>query len=203
VIEFLKAALSVLIVLGAGLPFGYLGKPTEMGLGILAGAIAATFINIDKIQRVKGGSFEAEMRMVVNEAYATIESLRQLAKPLIRSAMYNITRGNRLGQTPDEESVITAELESLASELKIIDDGLVRGTLISIVSFSPGIGLLIFSGHFQETSEVNCKSFFPSRTTLLLSALMLKHFQTSTAIYFNQKTESGWLPTFAVERLRL
>ncbi len=42
--------------------FGYMGKPAEMGLAIVAGAIALAFANIDKIRKFKGAGFEAEMR---------------------------------------------------------------------------------------------------------------------------------------------
>ena len=42
--------------------FGYLGRPAEMGLAIVAGSIALAFSYIDKIQRFKGAGFEAEMR---------------------------------------------------------------------------------------------------------------------------------------------
>lgn len=53
--------------------FGYAGKPTEMGLCILAGALSLAFANIDKISKFKGAGFEAEMRdkveaMVAKEA---------------------------------------------------------------------------------------------------------------------------------------
>lgn len=40
-----------IFILVASSFFGYIGKPTEMGLAILAGAIALAFANIDKIRR--------------------------------------------------------------------------------------------------------------------------------------------------------
>lgn len=43
--------------------FGYVGKPTEMALVIVASALALSFLNMDKIQRFKGAGFEAEMRL--------------------------------------------------------------------------------------------------------------------------------------------
>lgn len=42
--------------------FGYVGRPTEMGLSIAAAALALAFCNIDKIRKFKGAGFEAEMR---------------------------------------------------------------------------------------------------------------------------------------------
>ncbi|MDP3795594.1 MAG: hypothetical protein Q8R06_00390 [Polaromonas sp.] len=60
-------------LLGASSYFGYIGKPTEMGLSILASVLALAFTNIDKIRKFKGAGFEAEMRdkveaMVAKEA---------------------------------------------------------------------------------------------------------------------------------------
>ena len=42
--------------------FGLKGQAAEMALVVLASALALAFLNIDKIQRFKGGGFEAEMR---------------------------------------------------------------------------------------------------------------------------------------------
>ena len=50
--------------------FGLLGKPTEMGLSILAGALSLAFSNIDKISKFKGAGFEAEMREKVGAIIA-------------------------------------------------------------------------------------------------------------------------------------
>jgi hypothetical protein len=58
----------VLLVVSSVLAF--LGKPTEMGLAILAGAIGLAFANIDKIRKFKGAGFEAEMREKVEAVVA-------------------------------------------------------------------------------------------------------------------------------------
>ena len=42
--------------------FGTESKPTEMGLVIVASAIALSFANINRIQKFKGAGFEAEMK---------------------------------------------------------------------------------------------------------------------------------------------
>ena len=56
------AQASAFFVLLAGpFTFGILGMPTEMGLCILAAAIALAFSNIEKIKRFRGAGFEAEM----------------------------------------------------------------------------------------------------------------------------------------------
>jgi len=51
-----------IVLFGFSLLFGFLGKPTEMGLAILAGSLGLAFLNIDKIKRFKGAGFEAEMK---------------------------------------------------------------------------------------------------------------------------------------------
>jgi hypothetical protein len=67
-----------IFILVASSFFGYIGKPTEMGLAILAGAIALAFANIDKIRRFKGAGFEAEMREQLNTIVAKeTEPLRE------------------------------------------------------------------------------------------------------------------------------
>lgn len=64
---------SFAVLLGGPIVFGALGKSTEAGICVVAGAIGLAFINIDKIKRFKGGGFEAEMKeqleaMVAKEA---------------------------------------------------------------------------------------------------------------------------------------
>ena len=50
----------VLLVVSAGL--GFMGKPAEMGLAIVAGAVALAFSDIEKFIRIKGAGFEVELR---------------------------------------------------------------------------------------------------------------------------------------------
>lgn len=44
--------------------YGFIEKPAEMGMAVLAGALGLAFSNLDKISRFKGAGFEAEMNMV-------------------------------------------------------------------------------------------------------------------------------------------
>lgn len=53
---------SFMIMLLGSLAFGYLGKPAEMGLAIVAGAIAFSLANLDKFSKIKGAGFEAELK---------------------------------------------------------------------------------------------------------------------------------------------
>jgi predicted transcriptional regulator len=60
-INTIAQASGFFVLLAGPITFGMLGKPTEMGLCILAAAIALAFSNIEKIKRFKGAGFEAEM----------------------------------------------------------------------------------------------------------------------------------------------
>lgn len=120
-----KNTISLLCIVCPGLYFGFIGKPTEMGLAIVAGAIAAAFMNIDKIQRFKGAGFEAEMKKAVDEAYATLENLRELATPLLVSILANLTYFGRFGgMDPHRKHKFKDELKDIADKLSITDNEL-------------------------------------------------------------------------------
>jgi hypothetical protein len=84
----------VVLLLALAVLFGLLGKPTEMALIIVASAIALAFINIDRIQKFKGGGFEAEMREVIKEASATIDQLRDVACAGAEPTLTSLMAGN-------------------------------------------------------------------------------------------------------------
>lgn len=83
-----------LLMLTLAMVLGVLGKPTEMGLIIVAGAISIAFLNIDRIQRFKGAGFEAEMRQAVEQAHATVEQLRALAAASAESTLTTLMADN-------------------------------------------------------------------------------------------------------------
>lgn len=57
--------LAFIFILGGSFYFGYVERPVEMGLAIVAGSIALAFSYIDKIEMFKGAGFEAKMRQQV------------------------------------------------------------------------------------------------------------------------------------------
>lgn len=61
-VTFQIASYGMLLVISS--VYGFLERPTEMGLAVLAGALGLAFCNIDKISKFKGAGFEAEMHMV-------------------------------------------------------------------------------------------------------------------------------------------
>jgi predicted HTH transcriptional regulator len=50
------------ILLGGTMVLGFLGKPAEMGLAIVASAMALVFSDIERFKRIKGAGFEAELK---------------------------------------------------------------------------------------------------------------------------------------------
>lgn len=122
-----KSLISAIIVLLPACAFGLLRMPTEMGLAIVAGAIAAAFLNLDRIERFRfrGAGFKAEMKRVVEEAYATIESLKALAKPLVLSTLNILTFSGRWGGMDLHQTHELAEgLERVAKSLSLHDKDL-------------------------------------------------------------------------------
>lgn len=83
--------------------FGVMGKPTEMGIIVVAGGIALAFLNIDKIQKFKGAGFEAEMKRAVEEANATIEQLREVAATSSEVILTDLMAGNFMSGTTLEK----------------------------------------------------------------------------------------------------
>lgn len=60
--KFWPQVASFVVLLGGSTLLGTMGRPTEMGIAVLAGALGLAFSNLDKIARFKGAGFEAEMR---------------------------------------------------------------------------------------------------------------------------------------------
>lgn len=123
-----KFALNLVLIItliASALLFGLLEKPTEMGLIIIGCSICLAFANIDQIQRFKGAGFEAEMKKAVEEAYATTESLRALAKPLVLSMLENLIYAGRWGgMNGKRKHKLKEELDALSNSLEIHDESI-------------------------------------------------------------------------------
>ena len=121
-----KSIISVLLVLLPTLCFGYLGKPAEMGLAIVAGGVAGLFLNIERIKAFKAGpsGIEAELKEVLEEAYATMANLKALGRPLLLVTFDVLTRGGRWGWGASGDPLkhrLVRELEEVAEAL-FLDD---------------------------------------------------------------------------------
>jgi hypothetical protein len=92
-----------------------------MGLAIVMGAIAAAFMNIDKIAEFSGGGFSAKMREAINEAYATLDRVKKITEPLINLGIENLTLSGRQAASIGfgEKHRILEELSTSASEVGI------------------------------------------------------------------------------------
>jgi len=55
---------SYVVILGGSMILGLIGRPVEMGLAIVAGAIVLSFANLEKFSRIKGAGFEADLRLM-------------------------------------------------------------------------------------------------------------------------------------------
>lgn len=118
----IKVYLTFLVIVVPGIVFGMNGKTVEMGLAIVLGALAGAFLNIDKFAKFKGAGFEAELRVAVEQAYATIENMKEVAKPLIITSLSNMTFANQIGGASlSEKYKYKSELVKLAHSLKIVD----------------------------------------------------------------------------------
>lgn len=95
--KYLKSIFSLAVIIIPAIFFGYRSQPTEMGIMVVASSIAVAFLNIDKMQKIKGAGFEAEMKKVIDEGYITIDNLRSVALPLIVAAIDTISWGKRWG----------------------------------------------------------------------------------------------------------
>lgn len=113
----------IAIMLIPSIFFGMAGKTTEMGLAIISSSITCAFIHIDKIQKFKGAGFEAEMKKVVDEAYVTINALREFSIPLIKATMNSLNYGNRFGGLNIKERVLMKEqIENMVHNFNLTND---------------------------------------------------------------------------------
>lgn len=123
---FIKIIIPTIAIFIPSLIFGFIGKPTEMGLAIVAGSLTIAFVNIDKIESFKSGVFEAkmkEMKKVVDEAYATIDNLKEISIPLIISTLNTITYLGRLGGIGlSQKHNLKNDIEGLIKKFDIKDE---------------------------------------------------------------------------------
>ena len=84
-------------MLGASALFGYLDKLGAMSLSIVAGAIGMAFANLDSFSKIKGAGFVAELRLAVDQAYATTSSVKKLSAAFTSSILGLIAGEGRWG----------------------------------------------------------------------------------------------------------
>lgn len=118
-VNFLLIAL--LVILPA--VFGWFGKTAEMGVIVVACSLALCFANLHRIESFKGAGFEAQMRNAVEEAYATLERLQEMVRPVARANIANVAYGDRWDSIDRETAhQLMAELSGLVPSLELQDD---------------------------------------------------------------------------------
>jgi hypothetical protein len=119
----LKIIVTLTLILGPSLYFGILSKPAEMGIALAAGALAAAFINIEKLQKFKGAGIEFELKEAVKEAQATIETLKSFTEPLFVSSIRFMSDGLTWDGIPiNVQHDIVRKIEKVANDNKASDD---------------------------------------------------------------------------------
>lgn len=152
-------AIAFAFLLGGSSYFGYVARPTEMGLSILAAVLALAFTNIDKIRKFKGAGFEAEMRekvevMVAKDAEPSVEgrpqaltmeaySLDESTKKVIRSLGSSKYTWRSLGGIATESGLPASEIRRALQWLQ--ENGL---------AVAAGVGRQVNWGLTEEGREV-------------------------------------------------
>ncbi|EGQ8002316.1 hypothetical protein [Vibrio vulnificus] len=102
--------------------FGLKGMTAEMGIAVAASCVFLAFANLDKFTKFKGAGFEAELREAVSEANATINELKELAKPLIRTNFEILAQANRMqGSNFEKTHDLFDQLQSLQVKFQLED----------------------------------------------------------------------------------
>jgi hypothetical protein len=118
----------------------------EMSLAIGAIGIALAFANLDKIARFKTPAFEAELRTVVDKAYAAIEQLKDLGLALSAPIADELAISGRMLQyiplkyKLERVQKIAATLKELGASQAEID--LATATIYGRVSHDHLIGIV-------------------------------------------------------------
>ena len=95
--------LCLVFTLVAPLMLAFLGKATEAGIVAGAGFICMAFTQLDKFAEFSGLGFKGKMREMErakDEAYASIEAMRELAKALTSLSMEGLIGTGRGGGRP-------------------------------------------------------------------------------------------------------
>jgi hypothetical protein len=172
--EAFRALLSALLPLGPAVWFGLCSKPKEMGLAILAGSIAAAFLNIDKIKSFKGGGCAAEMRELQKakaEAYATIEELRQVTKPVLELGLYTLASYGRVGGMDTAiKHRLRDDILRIAKDVKVSEDAALQSADDLFIRLHTWDHFSAFVESLPQTTKANLRSMqnylsdaYPSR----------------------------------------
>jgi hypothetical protein len=102
--------------------FGLKGMAAEMGIAVAASGIFLAFANLDKFSEFKGAGFEAKLREAVDEANATIENLKEVARPLIITNLFVLAKAGRFSEGAfNKTHDVFDQLAELQSEIGLLN----------------------------------------------------------------------------------
>ena len=98
IMSILLNIVGFILLIASVFVFGLKGMAAEMGIAVAASGIFLAFANLDKFSEFKGAGFEAKLREAVDEANATIENLKEVAKPLIKTNLFVLAKAGRFSE---------------------------------------------------------------------------------------------------------
>lgn len=101
--------------------FGLKGMSVEMGIAVAGSGVLLAFINLEQFSKFKGAGFEAELKNTIKEANVTIENLREVAKPLIRTQLVTLANTGRWGNGSFRKNhELFDQLNELQSKFEVV-----------------------------------------------------------------------------------
>jgi|GEM_PF-1803532 len=127
----MKSFIAIFLIIVPGLILGIYDKTVAMGLAIVAGALASVFLHLDKFKEFQGAGFSAklkdEVQKVVEEATATIATLRQAVTPLLYTALFGLfTEDFSFSMDLLVKLKMEKDLENIANDLGIFDSRIIE-----------------------------------------------------------------------------
>lgn len=108
----------------------YFGKESQIEVMtriIAIGTVCLFFANLHRFSKFKGGGIEAELAKAVEEASATLDNLKVIAKPLILSTLDNLTWGGRWGgMAAEKKHELKKEIDQVIDAFSIEDENIKR-----------------------------------------------------------------------------
>lgn len=174
-----KPILICIIVMGPALFFGYNGNSMAMGFSIVSGSLVIVFCNMDKFEFIKGAGFEAKLK-AVNEAYAKLESVKEISAILLSFSIDVNTYNNRLCGIPEDcKKKYLQEVNELINQLNLKNDYMIKEA-VKRAEFLKAIDLF---GKFVEVFDrISPDAYTESLMKLKTSAFTDKQLPTKEKV---------------------
>lgn len=194
-----KIIISVLLIMGPVLVFGYLEKPVEMGIVLFAGFACTVIINLDKFNSFKAGELEATIRHaeeVITDANATIDELKSMTEPMMNYLLAHIARGSRImGVDAADKEELYIKLKANIEEFELQNEEtpeLLREaaeTIILSSLYEVGIAVEGAGGSWESAKPINDFIFRSNKRTKFLEVSTLRESLNEYPSLYNEKVE--------------